>query len=312
MANVVLKENNQLLLVKPENGYGVDPLPDGSNAVTVKSVNIEAIHDKEEFNRVIGYLGAQGAITVREYVKVMVELYLIGSGAPGTPPAFAPFLLASANAEVTTVDTDVQYTPVDSGLGSLGIYWRAGSLQQKVLGVRGAVSRNYEIGKAPFLSFDGFGIYTDPTADNAAVTGVNTQMAAPVAVRKETVTTMSFFGQNVKMQSLKITDGNQFEYTELIGLEEVEQGGRKGSVDVKFRCTEDEYVLFLEKSKTNAYGALEMQFGVTGGQIFHEDIPQLQMNSVPKLSWDKGISYLSVTCDIVPQSKNTDYTLTLM
>lgn len=312
MANVIFKEQNQLLLVKPETSYGVDSLPDGASAITMKNINVEAVHDKEQLDRLVGMLGSQGAITVKEYAKVSGEVYLVGSGVAATPPAWAPFMLMSANAEVVTEDNAVEYTPVDDNLGSASIYWRNGSLEHKIVGVRGSVSRNYEVGKAPFLSFDGTGLYLAPTAGNAAPTNINTQMMTPVAVRKQTVSYMDFFGQAVKMQSLKINDGNEFGYTELIDFEEVEQNDRKGTVEVKFRCTEDQFVLFLNKSQNSDYGQLDFSFGVTPGQIFYEEIPQLQMNAVPKLSYENGISYLSVTCDIVPQAKNTDYTLALM
>lgn len=312
MANVIMKEKNQLILVKPEANYAVDSSPDGSNAITMQSVNIEAVHDKEQLDRVIGYLGSQGATTVKEYVKLSCAFYLIGSGSAGIAPAWAPFMLAAAHAEVVTANTNVQYTPVDENLSSMSLYWRAGSLEQKVLGARGALSRTYEVNKAPMLSFEGFGIYTAPTAGNADPTGVVTQMMTPTAVRKATVTSMTFFSQDVQMQSLKIMDGNQFEYIELVNHEEVEHNDRRGTLEIKFRCTEDEFVLFLDKSKTNAVGALQMQHGVEGGNIFNENIPQLQMNSVPQLSWENGISYLSVSCDIVPTAKNTDYTLTIL
>lgn len=311
MSNALLKEQSQLLLMKQETTYGVDASPVGANAVMVRNVNIAPEFDKDSRNNITGALGAQGALTVGQRVNVNFEVELVGSGTAGVAPNFAPALRASALAEVVTADTKVDYTPIDSVFESMTVYWRVGSLQQAVTGVRGSISLELSPGGIPVAKFTGIGLYNAPVADVAPVSGVDFSAAAvPVGVYKDTVTEFTLLGDSLQMKSLSFDQANEVNYANLVNVETVDVSGRASRISTGFRVTEDQYVSYQLKSKENTQGAMSYKLGTQAGRIFELDIPNLQLTTSPSMGWDQKLGVMSIDADVVPVTANSDFTLT--
>ena len=311
MSTAYLKETTQLVLIKPEVTYGTDATPDGSNAIMVSNINVKPEFDKADRNNITGFMGAQGAVTVGQKVSVDFEVELVGSGTAGTAPVFAPVLLASGLAETVTAATSVEYTPIDNSFDSVTLYWRVGAVQHAVVGLRGNVALTLSTAGIPMLKFTGMGIYTDPISNAAAVTGVDFSTAqTPVGVYKDSVTQFTLFGSSLEMKSLDMDMGNDVQYSNLVNSESVDIVGRNGNISSGFRITEDQYVDFMNKGKTDATGSMAYALGATAGKILEIEVPNLQIKTSPSVSWDQGMAHLSVEADIVPTTANSDFTIT--
>lgn len=311
MAQSLLKEQSQLLLIKQESVYGIDSSPDGSNALLVRNIDIKPEFDKADRNNVSGMLGAQGAITVGQKVNVSFELELVGSGAAGTVPSFSPVLRSCGLAETITAATSVDYTPVGSAFESMTAYWRVGSLQHSVMGIRGSISLELSTGGIPIAKFTGIGLYNAPVADVAAPVGVDMSGAqSPIGVYKDTVTEFVFFGDALQMKSLSFDIANEVNYSNLVNSESVDISGRNSSISTGFRLTEDQYVAYMNKAKTDAAGAMSYKLGSTAGKIFELAVPNAQIKTSPTVSWDQSLGSMSIDAAIVPLTANSDFTLT--
>lgn len=311
MGTAYLSEQSQLILLKPETTYGTDSTPDGSNAIMVSNINVKPEFDKAERNNITGFMGAQGAVTVGQRVTVDFEVELVGSGAAGTAPAFSPILLAAGMAETVTAATSVEYTPVGGDFDSVTVYWRSGAVQHAVLGVRGNVGFALSTGGIPMLKFTGIGLYTTPISNAPSVTGVDFSTAqTPVGVYKDTVTEFSLFSIALEMKSLDMDAGNDVQYSNLVNAESVDIVGRNGSISAGFRITEDQYVSFMDKGQNDAQGSMSYKLGSEAGRILEIAVPKVQIKTSPSVSWDQGLAHMSVDAAIVPETANSDFTLT--
>ena len=165
-------------------------------------------------------------------------------------------------AETITAATSVEYTPVDSSFESMTVYWRVGSLQHRVTGVRGSISLELSPGGIPVAKFTGIGLYQTPQSDQAAVTGVDFSTAqTPVGVYKDTVSTFTVLGDALEMKTLSFDIGNEVNYANLVNVESVDVAGRMSKISTSFRVTEDQYVSYMDKSKNNTKGALAYALG---------------------------------------------------
>ncbi len=307
----ILREQNQLLLAKTEATYGVNASPDGSNAMFVSSISVKPNFDYAERNNLTGQLGAQGALVVGKGVDIDIELELTPSGTGGTAPHFSPLLRACGLAEVVDATAGtVSYTPVDTAFESVTIYWRVDDLQYAVVGCRGNVETVLDNKSIPKLKLTMKGIYASPTDVSATPVSVNfAGTNVPQGVMKDTVPSLSIFGQALDMSNLSVNLGNEVTHTNLINSETIDILGRKGSVSAQGRTNRAEYIALMQAAETNAYGALSVQLGTTPGNIVTVDVPQMQLTSTPELSWTDSQGYISLSADIVPNARNNDLTL---
>lgn len=83
--------------------YGVDPTPLAANAIQCSAMEITPLAGETVQRTLIRkYLGANATLVATEQVQASIEVEMTGSGTPGTPPAFAPLLLACGMAETIT------------------------------------------------------------------------------------------------------------------------------------------------------------------------------------------------------------------
>jgi len=308
----ILREQNQIVLVKPETVYGTDASPNGANAIRVSNINVKPALDYAERNNITGMLGAQGAIVVGKKVELDFELELSASGTAGTAPYYSAVLRACGLAEVVDATAGtVSYTPVDTAFESVTLYWRTDGLQYAVTGARGNVEVVLDNKNIPKLKVTMKGIYSTPT--DASATPVNVDFSGvqnPVGVMNDTVTALSIYGQSLEMASLAVNLGNDVVHTQLVNAESVDIIGRKGTVNAQGRTSREQMITMMQTAEQNAYGALSIELGTLAGSIVRVDVPQMQLTSTPELSWTDSQGYISLSADIVPNARNNDLTLT--
>ena len=116
---MALLTRKRLILAETEGSYGVDPSPDGADAILVRDLNITP-QQSDVVNRdlVRPYLGASEQLLANTRVECTFSVELAGSGTAGTAPRFGKVLKACALAE-TTVTPAVTGTATAGGSNSI-------------------------------------------------------------------------------------------------------------------------------------------------------------------------------------------------
>lgn len=308
---ILLREQEQLIALKLETTYGTSSVPAAVNAVMVQDITIQALEgDVVQRNNFKGFMGNPGSSRLNSYVGIefAIELASVGAANLGDAPYFSPVLLASGHGEVLTADTDAAYTPVSEDLDSLSIYYQLGEHRHAILGVRGSLSLEGGTKQLPRLRFKGLGLYVAPT--KAALSGVTfSGHRKPLRWTKDTVSVLTLDGVTLNGASWSFDQGHTPEFLALTGQEEVICPARNSTVMVKFREDDVSVTNWFEKSRNNEQGAFAMQHGVdttNDGDIIEFNAPVVEIGT-PQRSFEQGIAYLSITCPIVPATKNSDY-----
>lgn len=161
----------EVLLAKAEVTYNVDPTPTGSDAVLVEKLkwawaNVR-LHERAPVKPT---LAPMKPIYGGALMEVSFEVNLIGSGAAGTAPEYAPILRACGIAETVVPATSVTYKPDSSPPhDSVTLYYYQDGVLHKVTGCRGKASFNCAIGAPGKIAFTLLGHYAGQT-DTALAT----------------------------------------------------------------------------------------------------------------------------------------------
>jgi hypothetical protein len=161
-----LRIKNEVILIKTESSYGVDPTPAAaSNAVLVRNPNLVSeglrMNDRAPVRQSHGNLqkifgGRLGRFTFEAEVK--------GSGTAGTAPELGSALKACGMDETIVAVTSVTYQPVSTGHESVTIWYYEGGRKRHVLrGCRGTVTFRLEAGGIMIAAFEFVGHWDEPT-----------------------------------------------------------------------------------------------------------------------------------------------------
>ena len=309
---ILLREQEQLIALKLEATYGVDPTPVGSDAIMVSDITVRALEgDVEQRNNMQGFLGNQGSVRLNTNVAIDFAIELSGSGVVDTPPYFNDIYKIASHAEAITASTKVDYTLVDSNLDSGYIYYQVGEHRHAIAGVRGTISWEMGTRQLPRLRFRGLGLYVAPVKQ--ALAGVDfSTVLKPLKWTKETVPTFTLHGVSVNAMSCSFEQGMNPEYLALIGEEEIILPSRSSNLTIKFREDDVSVQNWYEEARANNVGAFAMQHGVdvtNAGRIFEFSAPNVDLTNVER-SFEQGIAYLTATCGVIPTAKGNDYTFT--
>jgi hypothetical protein len=306
-----LYEQNQLVLAKPEGSYGDDSAPVAANAMLASSIKVNPLEgDVAKRNNFTGFMGNQGSIRTSQYVTVELEVELGGSGTKDLPPAYGVLYRACSWAEVITATTQVDYSLVSTGFESVSLYYYADKALHKVLGTYGSMSFKLGANGIPMAVFKLLGLYVKPTHAASPPAGDFSGFKLPLAVTDATVTTCTFFGQTVNMSDLTVDSGVNAEFVAVINNEGVDITGRAANVNITFEEPEITSINFFDLAQRSQYGALAYQLGtdvIDEGNIFECNVPQIQISSVDR-TYNKGIAHLQIQGDVVPATKNSDFT----
>ena len=93
---------SKILLAKIEAIYGTDAAPTGAaNGILAVDVSFNPMQGSDvSRNLERPFLGAQGTVATELHAELSFKVELVGSGTPGTPPAWGVLLRACGVAEV--------------------------------------------------------------------------------------------------------------------------------------------------------------------------------------------------------------------
>jgi len=288
--------------VKTESSYGTDPTPTGgSNAILVRDLNIEPVQSDEVSRDLIrGYLGNYETLLSNTRVNVSCDVEMVGSGAAGTEPAYAPLLKACGLAVTTVSSTSNTYAPVSASFGSVTIYTNIDGVRHKVTGCRGTFSINCELNQIPVISFSMTGIYSAPT-DTAAPT-CTYNATKPLLFKTGNTSAFSIFGYAGALQSWSFDMNNETVVRQLVGgTQEVMITDRKPSGSATVEAVALSAHNFFTDATGSSTGTNTFLHGDTAGNKITVSVPQTDLGQ-PTYEDSDGVQMLNLPFVATPTS----------
>jgi len=289
--------NQKVIAAKIETVVGTDAAPDGTNAILARNVQpriLEADEITRDFAQ--NYLGNTelGYTNLRSSLSFEVEL--AGSGTAGTAPAYGPLLRACGFQEVINVGTDVTYNPVSGGFEACTIHFEQDGDLHKMQACRGSVDFVIPRNAYPFLRFNFIGLYNDPVTGTIATPDFS-GFQDPVEVNFDNTPTAQLHGQDVVLQSLELSMGNDVGLRNLPGQKEVRLKDRSPSGQMIFDAPAVATFNYFTRVPARTTGALSLTHGTVAGNIVELSAPKVQLKPM-EYSDDENV--LSLTTPLHP------------
>jgi len=286
--------------VKTESSYGSDPTPTGgSNAILVRDLNIEPVQSDEVSRDLVrNYLGNYETLLSNTRVNVSCDVEMVGSGAAGTEPAYAPLLKACGLAVTTVSSTSNTYAPVSASFGSVTIYTNIDGVRHKVTGCRGSFSINCELNQIPVISFSMTGIYNAPTDTSAPTCTYNA--TKPLLFKTGNTSAFSIFGYGGALQSWSFDMNNETVVRQLVGgTQEIMITDRKPSGSATVEAVALSAHNFFTDATGSSTGTNTFLHGTTAGNKVTVSCPQTDLGQ-PTYEDSEGVQMLSLPFSAVP------------
>ena len=245
--------------------------------------------------------GSSGLIT--GYVGSTRVATVVPITAAFTPDATSAYSIAANTAfkPISTID-GVADT-------SVTITYNVDGVQHKLLGCRGTVSLNCELGQIPSLQFTMTGIYTTPTdTAQSTYTLAYGAQATPVVFRNDNVKAFRFFGLSGCLQMVSMDFGNEIVYRERIGCtKRVDLVDAQVSGQVMLEATTmAAFNPFEAAFVDSALGHLNFVHGTTAGNRASLVVPSCDLGQ-PSYSQDGGIEMINLPFTAPPAFANDDF-----
>ncbi len=255
------------------------------------------------------FFGNTGQIQVGAFSTVEFEVEIAGAGAAGTAPKYGPLLRSCGFSETIVAATKVDYAPVTNTQEMCTIWVYLDGVLHKMTDCKGNVALDLNASGIPVykFSFTGFvGGVSDATPTGTSYTG----WTPPLGVTKANTPTFSVHGVAVKATQFSVDMGNQVDYRNYIGSENVTFTNRTPSGNTTF-----EYDAFSVKDwygtvRLGTLGAIQMIHGTVTGNIVQFDAPKVQLTN-PSLSDDNGIAMFGLSLDIQPNTGNDEFIISV-
>ena len=150
-------KNRQVIFAKEEVTQGIDPVPTGTDAILCKNIGHSwegaRLYDREVVKNTLGKLKPLFGGTL---MAISIEVELKGSAAGGIEPEFDPILGACSWDKTVVPSTSVTYLLISDPASqkSVTIYHYEDGLLYKLLGCRGTVDFNLQVGKPGIMTFN--------------------------------------------------------------------------------------------------------------------------------------------------------------
>jgi hypothetical protein len=304
------KWKQKAILAKIETTYGTDPVPTGAaNAMLGMNVELTPL-DGDSVKREVEtpYFGNNGEILIKSHATLQFDVEMAGSGAAGTPPAYAPLFRSNAWAETITASTKVEYAPVSTNLESVGIYFYfAGSLH-KLMGARGSVRATVAANGLPvwrYMLKGLLGAITSAALPALTLTGFK----APQVSNKTNTSIFTVHGFTCIAQSFDMDIANQIEGRFLIGQESIELVDRQPTGSVTIVSPDITAKDFFALAQNRTRGAIQIKHGVGAGNIITFDAPAVEIGR-PSYSQDQGEIMMTLPLIFAPVAGNDEMKIT--
>lgn len=194
---------------------------------------------------------------------------------------------------------------------SCTICYNIDGVQHKLLGCRGNVTLNANLGEIPSLQFTMTGVYVTPTdTAQSTYTLAYANQAAPVVFRDDNVKGFNYFGQTGCLQMVSFDFGNQIVYRERIGCtKRVDLIDAQASGQVMIEATTmAAFNPFTSSLQEGIYGSLSFVHGQTAGNRCALVVPQCDLGQ-PSYSTDNGVEMINLPFTAPPAAANDDFYL---
>lgn len=288
------KWRQRCILAKPEAVYGQDSTPTGeANAILCSEPTIRPL-EGGTVDRQLLYptMGASPLLQVNSHVVVEFGVELAGSGAAGTPPAYAPLLQACGLAETVVESTSVAYQPDSEADDSVAIYFHVGGSKHALTGARGNARLVLPRNDVPRIMFAFTGLWVDPAAAAQPVPDFSA-FVAPLTVSKTNTPTGKLHTLDAVIERLEIDLGNVTPHRDLINSRSVPIADRQTTGRIVIEAPALGTKNFFTIAKAGTLGALQIVHGITAGNIATIDAPKVQVLN-PTYSESQSIAMLNM------------------
>lgn len=214
-----------------------------------------------------------------------------------------------------SIASNVAFKPISTIDGvadtSCTITYNIDGVQHKLLGCRGTVTLNANLGEIPSLQFTMTGVYTTPTdTAQSTYTLAYANQAVPLVFRDDNVRAFRFFGLSGCLQMVSMDFGNEIVYRERIGCtKRVDLTDAQVSGQVMLEATTmAAFNPFSTALTDGTYGVLNFVHGTTAGNRVGLVVPQCDLGS-PSYSTDAGVEMINLPFTAPPAFANDDFYL---
>lgn len=287
-------KSREVLLAKIEGTYGVDSSPTQAN----DAVLVENLTWAFEGARMVeraplrASIAALKPIFAGTLMQVSFDVEVKGSGAAGTAPEIGPILRACGFGETVVPATSVTYKPVSTGHESVTLYYYQDGVLHKILGARGNVSFNMEVGNVVKASFTLTGHYS-ATTDTAMVTPT---YDSTVPVPALGLSSLQIDGYGAVIRKLSLDMGNAVsmpgDITAADGYDDIIITARKatGSIDPN-AVLKATYDWLLKWQQSAAAAVATGVLGSTAGNRIALSLPAITYTEIAKADADGLTTY---------------------
>jgi hypothetical protein len=207
------------IFMKVETLYGTDAVPTGVDWMEARNLNVTPIDPKMvDRNIMIDGKGRVGQLMAAANSKISFDVALAPAGTAGTKPKWDAVMLAAGWASTTVATTSVTYNLVSIAEKSATIWFFQDGTKQVLVGVRGSWKLSMDASGLPMMSFEGQGLYAQPTAAPALVPDkTDWTIEEPVGALR---TTGTFNGVSVAFSKYEVDQANTVNYINLPGPQE--------------------------------------------------------------------------------------------
>lgn len=291
-------------------GYGVDPTPDGADAILIEELNWSLVgRDMVPRPAIRSSLGTLQHIYPGMLLEATFLVEVKGSGAAGTPPEIGKLLRACAHSETISAGTSVAYAPISSTQESGTAYiWEDGTLMI-LTGCRGTVDFTGAVGERLMASFTIRGHFSGPT-DVSLPTPTYDSTVPPILINGS----FAVGGYGAIIQALNFTPGLTLETPPNLnaadGFSEVLVTGR----DVNGSINPEQVLVathnFMAAFKAGTTVALDTGvIGATAGNRFQIEMPAVYYRGLaPGIR--EGVQIYELPFGAAEDSGDDEYTIT--
>ena len=220
-------------------------------------------------------------------------------------------------AQTIVAGTSVTYNSVSSGYESVSIYMNIGGIRYVLLGARGNCRIELSASEIPYLVFEFWGFFTQPT-DVAVPTPTLTAFQTPVVATRINTPVFTINAVALILRSLRLDLGNKIEPRFLIGP----QSAPLLAHEMLITDTQEKLDVTIEQVPLATFNpftlaanmtqvALALQHGTVAGNRVALNIPRLQLMRPATLEQRQNIVEQPLSGMPLPLNGNDQYTLVL-
>lgn len=299
-----------VIAVKVEGTAGTSSAPTaGADAMLVSNVTFEPmVGTMIDRKNLVPYQGSQGRFFAGLHGKLNFDVEIAGSGAAGTAPAYAALLRAASMAEALTASTKADYELVSDAQETVTILANLDGDQHLLTYGRANMKMAFTAQQVPKFTFEGMGIFADPTAVNFPTPDYD-DFVKPVIVNKAN-TTVSLFGAARVVESLSLDLGLLLRPHLLVGEESIQIEDRKVVGEIVLDAAALSAGNWYSICKGRTRGALAVVHGTTAGNIVEVSGPTVELGE-PKPRQMNGVKQVSIPIEFCADAGDDELIITV-